>query len=816
MMGAVSHAVLLALVAGALAQSCTLSQGKIIGQDSIQTLSTSSAGECCNKCTANIMCSAFTWDSKGHTCFLKDNTRGSTSNPDRVSGTVAGRSTGEACTQPQTKGLPFCNTALPIDQRVDDLVARIMLNESGHLLTARESIAIPRLGLPSYYWGTNAIHGLQNVDCLPSGQCPTSFPAPCALSAAFNDSLVHDMGTILGRELRAYYNGGFHNSLDTWSPTININRDPRWGRNVESPGEDPVVAGRYGSAYTKGLQEGPDPHYVQSVVTIKHWVAYSVENYDGMTRYAFNAIVSPYDLTMTYLPGWQAVVQTGHALGVMCSYNSLNGIPTCGNPALTNVLRGQWGFEGYMTSDSDSVACIWKDHHYEPTAVLAVRDALEAGCDIDSGNSYIDALEPAVQQGLVNQSYVAAALRNTFRMRMRLGLFDPDIPSPYKNISQDVVGSAGHQAVSLLAARKGMVLLKNAGNILPFPPGHSVAVIGESSNVGGDLLGNYVGPICPSGKLECVPSIFDAVKDFNKQGQVTNVADVTQVAQAVQAAQQADYVILVASNAHDGGGEGQDRYNISLAANQLTLVNAVLQVGKPTVLVLVNGGIIAIDGLAETAPAILEAFMPGVHGAQAIAETVFGLNNPGGKMPVTMYHSNYVNEVDFLNMSMTAGPGRSYRYYTGTPIYPFGYGLSYTTFRLDWTPQPPVHVVRDQADPITYQVNVTNTGAVAGDEVVLAYFKPPAELAAATGAPVVTRQLFDYQRVTLQPGDSTVLHFTTPAATLALAGADGSKRLHGGKYVIELSRGHGAVLEAAVDVAVEEPILVAEYPFKSA
>lgn len=798
------------------AQSCQIFDNVIIGQNSIDTIDTSSAAECCAACNKNPACIAFTWDTASHQCFLKDNADGRTSTPQRVSGTN-GRTPGwaDACTQPGLKDFPFCDTTLPLATRVDDLASRILLNETGPMLTARQSIAIPRLGLPSYYWGTNAIHGLQNLNCLPSGQCPTSFPAPCALSAAFNDSLVKDMGKVLARELRAYYNSRHHNSLDTWSPTINVNRDPRWGRNVESPGEDPLVCGRYGTAYTQGLQFGDDPKYIQTVVTLKHWLAYSLEAYNNATRYNYNAIVSQYDLATTYLVPWKAAVMTGGALGVMCSYNFVNGRPTCGDVNITAILRDTFDFKGYITSDTDAIACIWQQHHFEPNAELATRDGLVGGCDINSGGTYSANIEKAVNDGTVDRAYAVQALRNSLRMRFLLGLFDPGVPSVYRNITTDVVGSAEHQEMSLRASRQGMVLLKNSDHVLPFAPGKRVAVIGTSSDTGGDLLGNYVGPICPDGTLKCVPSIYEMVVQMNAPGPVTVVADVSKVAEAVAAAQQADHVVLVASNAADGGGEGRDRYTISLAAAQMATLTAVLKVGKPTVLVLVNGGIIAIDDLAAQAPAILEAFMPGVHGAQAIAESIFGRYNPGGKMPVTLYHSDYVNQVDFLNMSMQAGPGRSYRYYTGSPIFPFGYGLSYSEFQLSWSPQPPpLGVLSTPTSSLTYTVNVTNLGPYDGDEVVLAFYKPPAALAVATAAPVPIKQLFDYQRVHLAVGASVVLQFTVTPSSLALGDQHGHTDFYPGTHHVEFTRGHGAALEAVVEAKMARPLRISTMEYQ--
>lgn len=576
------------------------------------------------------------------------------------------------------------------------------------------------------------------------------------------------------------------------------------GRNVESPGEDPLVCGMYGSAYAEGLQRGSDPDVYQAIVTLKHWIAYSVENYDGVTRHTYDANVTAFDLADAFFPAFKRTVQEGGAMGIMCSYNELNGKPTCGNPALTATLREDWGFQGYITSDSDSIADIWKSHHYEADAPHAVRDGLEAGCDIDSGNTYRDNLATAVNTSLVDIKYARESLMRTYKMRFLLGLFDPNVTNPYRDITTDVVGSADHQATSLLAARKSMVLLQNHDNLLPLKRGLNIALIGTDADSGEDLLGNYNGPICSDGKYDCVSTIKDQLTALNTAGSVTTLTDISDPPTVTAAAKAGDVVVFVASNAKDGGGEGHDRYNISLAADQMAAAEAALAAGKPLVLVLINGGIIAIDDLKNKAPAILEAFMPGVHGAQAIAESIFGDNNPGGKMPVTMYESTYVDQVDFLNMSMQAGPGRSYRYYSGTPLFTFGFGLSYTNFTLQWSPAPPAAVHTSKDESTTYTVKVTNTGKVAGDEVVMAFFKPKASSFGALRdvAPVPIKQLFGFQRVALAPGQDETLTFVLNSTDLSLVDHNGNRAIHNGEFDIVFTRGHGMELQTVMRLSV--------------
>ena len=774
---------------------------------------------------------------------------------------------------------------------------------------------------------------MQNVGCLKDGSCPTSFPAPCALSAAWNTSLVHDMGGVIGRELRAYYNAEVHDSLDTWSPTINLNRDPvrfthrppttrpglaglgqyrtdgcfvhfffsdslvgvvavvvvvvaacfclqRWGRNVESPGEDPLLCGMYGAAYTKGLQEGADPKVRQATVTLKHWVAYSIESYKGVTRHNVDVNVSAYDLANSYFPAWERTVKEGGAKGIMCSYvmvlllpllplkllrfvlkylflwshlgvftdtlpgpfshiysprprrrplslplfffflsfflsryNMLNGKPTCGNPALAATLREDWGFTGYITSDSDSCADIYSPHNFAKSKEAAAAICLAGGTDIDSGGTYSGHLSAAVSEGLANRSLVDAALSNSYRMRFEMSLFDPHVPNAYRNITTAEVGSAANQAMSLRGARSAMVLLKNAGAedgkadgreaapTLPFATGIKVAVIGRVADDANSLTGNYDGPLCPQGGASCWPSICAAVSEqVGRGGNATCTAGKASTKDAaVAAARAADAVVFVADNAADGGGEGHDRETIGLSSDQREVAEALFALKKPAVLVLVNGGMISIDGLKDSAPAILETFMPGVHGAQAIAETIFGANVPGGKLPVTMYPSDYVDKVDFLSMDMSAGPGRSYRYYTGTPTYPFGFGLSYTTFSMAWSPQPPSGFLEtSEAAPAKYSVVVKNTGTkFAGDEVVQLYIKPDAASRPA-GTPVEQKRLVAFERVHLSPGEAKTVTFEVAPEDFALVDADGHKAFRYGHFDVIASRGHGDELVARI------------------
>jgi len=761
-------------------------------------------------------------------CLIVGSVRGSTSDSKFV---------GYACQEENLDSFAFCDTSLNIEARIDDLISRIDLGKAGPQLTARESVAYPELGVPDFYWGTNALHSIREYFCY-DGRCPTAFPIPASFGASFNMSLAEDMARAFGYELRAAFNtnrsaNDFTNlkhrvGLATWSPTINIVRDPRWGRNVEVPSEDPYLTGQYAKAYTVGVQSGPSKKYPMAAVTLKHWLAYSLEKYDGASRHTYDAEVSAYDLASTYMPGFEPAVKEGKALGVMCSYNEVNGAPTCGNPELTKILREDWGFDGYISSDTDACEDIYKTHHYSPDVEHAVAACLKGGTDINSGNTYKNHLEASLESGLTSNEDVLAALRNSFRVRFRLGLFDPKEKDENKEIGWEVVGRDEHKASSLLAAKQGMTLLKNDGDLLPFSPAKSLAVIGTDVDKLAHTIGNYQADnICLPGNVysenvrtNCLTSIWDELRNTTVAmgGTATLVTEdsgkwtTAAIENAVAAAKASEQVLLFISNYNTEGGEGRDVTTFELEATQHALVDAVLKEVPQVVLVLINGGVIGWDTVLAQAPAVLEAWQPGPYGGVAVAETVFGRNNPGGKLPMTMYYSNFSQQSDFKNMSLQYGPGRTYRYLDPTfPVaYRFGHGLSYTTFEL----QGDVSAVTftKATGTATVKLLVRNTGASSGDEVLQVYVRPPRALTTLEPeAPIVQKQLIAFQRVTVKAGEQRDVEFDIKAADFGLAGVDGDVKLHAGDYTIVCSRGHGKDIEVPVKVEVSEPVLLKKF-----
>jgi len=483
----------------------------------------------------------------------------------------------------------------------------------------------------------------------------------------------------------------------------------------------------------------------------------------------------------------------------MCAYNSVNGIPACASQFLNNTLRGAWKFDGYVTSDSGAVADIYTQHHYVATAPEAAAAAIKGGTDINSGGVYSSSLLQAVSQKLISIADVNLALYRTLKLRFQLGLFDPIDDQPYWHVSPDVVNTAESQATNLHMSQQSMVLLKNDKNTLPFPKGHKVAVIGPHGAATGALVGNYLGQICPSGDYSCVVSPFSAIQQANKggstvyaQGCTVSGNVVTGFAAAIAAAQAADYVVLIIGTDTSVENEAHDRVNITLPGVQDEFSRQIINLKKPTAVVLMNGGAVAIEWLHDNADAIVEAFYPGYQGGTAIADVIFGDYNPGGKMPYTIYKADYVSQVQMTSMDMTKAPGRTYRYFTGTPLWPFGWGLSYTQFKLDWhNTTKPLYTISNADETqvgAAYQVNVTNIGMVAGDEVVQAYFNPANDSR-------VIKQLFGFQRVHLNAGQSVTLTFPVAFTSFLIGDSSGNLVSHPGSYRLQFTNGVSQKLE---------------------
>jgi beta-glucosidase len=654
----------------------------------------------------------------------------------------------------QSAKTKFENPDLSPEERAADLVSRMTLEEKAGQMQ-NSAPGIPRLGIPAYDWWNEALHGVARAGIA------TVFPQAIGLAATWDTDLHFRIADVISTEARAKYNDAIaHDNharyfgLTFWSPNINIFRDPRWGRGQETYGEDPYLTSQLGIAFIKGMQ-GNDPHYFKTIATSKH---YAVHSGPEISRHGVNVDASPADLEHTYLDAFHATVTEGPAYSVMCAYNSVNGAPACANTfLLQDTLRRDWKFPGYVVSDCDAVDDIYSGHHYTNSLAEAAADAVKAGTDLDCGKAY-RSLVDAVHQGLIKEQEIDRAVERLFIARIRLGMFDPPERVPFSKIGMDEVASPAHARLALEAAEKSMVLLKNENNTLPLEQvPHSIAVIGPAADDRDALLGNYNGtPSYTVTPLEGIRAEFGVQASVRFAPGSPYVApakanaDVpsldTMRHEAVEVVNRSDLAIVcIGLNSKLEGEEMPidipgfshgDRTDIQLPPPQQKLLDAVLDTGKPVIVVLINGSALGIAFAKERAAAILEAWYPGQDGGTAIARTLAGKNNPAGRLPVTFYKS--VDQLPpFTDYSMKT---RTYRYFSGEPLFPFGYGLSYSSFEYS-----------DQSvKGHTASARVTNTSKREGDEVVQLYVK-------VDYAP--NPVLKGFQRIRLRAGESRVVSF---------------------------------------------------------
>ncbi|CAO2141518.1 unnamed protein product [Urochloa humidicola] len=596
------------------------------------------------------------------------------------------------------RSLPFCDRSLPAARRAADLVSRMTVAEKVSQM-GDEAAGVPRLGVPAYKYWSEGLHGLAfwghglRFDGAVKGV--TSFPQVLLTAASFDEGLWFRIGQAIGREARAMYNLGQADGLTIWSPNVNIFRDPRWGRGQETPGEDPTTASKYAVAFVRGIQgssaTGAGSAPLQASACCKHATAYDLENWNGVQRYNFNARVTVQDLADTFNPPFRSCVVDGKATCVMCAYTGINGVPACASSdLLTKTFRGEWGLDGYVSSDCDAVAIMRDAQRYEPTPEDTVAVALKAGLDLNCGTYTQEHGMAAIRQGKMLEKDVDKALTNLFAVRMRLGHFDGDPrgSTPYGGLGAADVCTAEHKSLALEAAQDGIVLLKNDGGILPLDRSAvgSVAAIGHNANDPLVLSGNYFGPGCET-----------TTPLMGLQGYVKNVrflagcnsatCSVAATGQAVVLASSSDYVFLFMGLGQEQEKEGLDRTSLLLPGKQQSLITTVAAAAKrPVILVLLTGGPVDVT-FAQSNPkigAILWAGYPGQAGGLAIARVLFGDHNPSGRLPVTWYPEEFT-KVPMTDMRMRANPatgypGRSYRFYNGKTVYKFGYGLSYSKF----------------------------------------------------------------------------------------------------------------------------------------
>ena len=573
-------------------------------------------------------------------------------------------------------------------ERAAALVSQMTLEEKTSQMLY-QAPAIPRLGLPSYNWWNEALHGVARAGM------STVFPQSIGLSATFDPELMEQIGKATGEEgrikneiYRSEGERGIYKGLTYWSPNINIVRDPRWGRAHESYGEDPCLNAIMGTAFVKGRQ-GPGPE-LQAAACVKHFAVHSGPE---ETRHGFDAECDERDLRETYLPAFERIVKDAKVAGVMGAYNALNGVPVCASSKLQQeILRDEWGFEGYTVSDCGAISDISAMHHYKATKVEAAAEAVKTGCDLNCGTMYGYLLE-AVEKGYLEEKCVDEAVIRLMTIR---NLLDMDSPDTNAKLAIDTWIEKQQQwaGLNLKAAEESMVLLKNNG-ILPLDNPKTVAVIGPNSRNMGALEGNY------HGTADKMTTVYEGIKQLLPESTVLVTEGChlyknkiegcalpdDQLAEAVAFARYADVAVVClgldpsiegelgdASNEYAAG----DKHSLYLPDSQRRMLKAICEVNDHVIVVLMSGGALELGEEQDKVAAVLQAWYPGAVGGEAVAKVLAGQANPVGRLPVTFYYNDQV-DWDFEDYHME---GKTYRFFKGEPLYPFGYGLSYRKLTL--------------------------------------------------------------------------------------------------------------------------------------
>ena len=623
---------------------------------------------------------------------------------------------------------PFRDPARPLDERVQDLIGRLTLEEKAQLLDHRGR-TVERFGIRADQWN-------QCLNGVKWDRPTTLFPICLAMSATWDTGLVHAVATALSDEARAIYNGwhldprapGEHKGLIYRAPVINIGRNPYWGRNHEAWGEDPYLCGRMAVAYVRGLQ-GDDPKFLKIAATLKHFAVNNVET----DRQKLSAAVPERALREYWLPHFRDAVVEGGAQSVMASYNAINGTPNNINRwLLTDLLKGEWKHEGFVVSDLGGVRTMVQGHGKGRMAYEdAVAQSLMAGCDF-SDKEYATNIPGAVRSGKLSEARLDDALRRVLRVRFRLGEFDPFDAVPYSRIPAAVINSPAHRALARMAAQESIVLLKNEGGLLPLDRTKTKRLA---------VLGPYAARTVRNGYNGVLPECVTALQGL-RDGAGAGVEIVTNAAAA-------DVAIVCVGTDDAIEQEGRDRKTLALPPEQEALVRATMAANPRTIVVEMSAGPLAVPWLKANVPALLQAWWGGEEGGHALADVLFGDVNPAGRLPHTVYASDaQVPPVDAYDPAA----GFTYMYVKGEPLFPFGHGLSYTTFDYG------VPAVSGR----TVRVAVRNAGARAGDEVVQLYVR---RLPRGEGDPA--RRLAGFARVRLDPGADQIIRFTLPDAALA-------------------------------------------------
>jgi pre-mRNA-splicing factor SYF2/beta-D-xylosidase 4 len=674
---------------------------------------------------------------------------------------------------------------------------------------------IKSLGLNAYNWWSESSSGVD------APTPTTKFAFPITTGMSFNRTLWKLTGRQIGHEARALMNVG--KGLSTfWAPVVNLAREPRWGRNIEVPSEDPYQSGEYAEAFVTGMEQAPeDPFHIQASACCKHYAANSMEHSTECgvthTRHDYDAIISQQDLVDSYLLPFQACVEKGRVSGLMCSYNAINGKPSCANDwLLQTAARDEWGFDGYVTSDCDADADVYNKHHYTKTAEETVAAVLNAGTDVDCTSFVGTHAKSALDQKLIDEALIDTRLKVLFKVRMRLGHFDP--VGPLQSISTDDVCSTYSQELAANGPVQSAALLKNKGAALPLSPATgTIAIIGPNANLSKSDC-SYYGPKTPCGGNYW--TVIDSVKKYAPNANVVSIAGVPTVSSsdtsgipaAVALAKTADVVILAVGTDLSWAHEEHDATSIAFTDAQSQLMAQVAAVAKKTVVLTYTATPLDISDILanDQVGAIMHVGQPSTT-ILGIGELLFGETSPAGRTVQTIYPKTYTDQISIFDFNMRPGPsvfprpdcsgkngtnpGRTHRFYVDKPVVPFGFGLSYTTFAYDVSSDqqgplsldpvrtllaatkeagrtfPSSETLTSAAPLVNYYVNVTNTGTMDADHVVLGFAAPPG--AGVDGVPLQT--LFGFERVHVKAGETVTVNIYPSLTDFTNTMLDGTK-----------------------------------------
>ncbi|MNP92720.1 Xylan 1,4-beta-xylosidase precursor [compost metagenome] len=660
----------------------------------------------------------------------------------------------------------YLNYQKPVEVRVQDLLKRMTVEEKASQVD-QKAAAIPRLKVPEYNWWNEALHGVARAGLA------TSYPQPIGLAATFNTLEIYKMGVVVSDEARAKHHQfiregkrGIYEGLTFYSPNVNIFRDPRWGRGHETFGEDPYLTGTLGVAFVKAMQ-GDNPNYYKTICTAKHFAVHSGPE---KTRHSFNANPSKEDVWETYLPAFKMLAMEGKVYSFMCAYNSLWGEPCCTNPfLLSETLRKKWGFKGFVATDCGVAKDLFTTYKVSKDSIEGMARTIKAGVDSHCWG-YPKAVVPAIEKGYLKKSELDTAVARLIRARIKLGMFDDDSVNPYSKIPMSVVNCEAHQKHALKMARESMVLLKNKNNVLPLSKSvKSIAVLGPNANDKVVPLGNYNGQ--PADVVTVLEGIKNVVEKTTKVEYMKGcfISDTLKYDRqkdfvpALALAKKSDVIVFVGGispglEGENGdtylkeidGFDGGDKTNLDLPSVQTALLKELKKLGKPIIFVMMNGSALAINWENDNLDGIVEAWYGGQAAGQAVADVLFNNYNPSGKMPLTFYKS--MDDVpSFDDYSMD---GKTYRYYSKPVLYPFGYGLSYSTFAYSNLKLSS----KTFTGKIKITVTVKNTGKYDGDEVMQCYIHQQGSKA--------IKELKGFQKVHLKKGESKNVIFELDADNL--------------------------------------------------